>query len=319
MVQPPNKRLVTEASTVFDSRYKDTTKAPGVSNPAVVRTIADPNRTASKWRELVSTGLFQTSKPDPVHFFGWNADKAAGGGDPAEPALYMGFEADYWDTATNRTMEWYIGVVRADGSGPQFRPFAFTAARDSNTDLSANVAIDIGLNTAGGRSQFQVVQGGANPIVTVKSDSVEISAGVVFRKSQNAQSVLLQRNAANTAYVNLMLLDSIDRVLIAPDGGRVGVSGPLDMFVPGVTAGWQFRNSGASLIIQDVTHSYDMIQLLVQGVGGAANSSLLLNGNLQVAGNVGFYGTGAIAKQTGVPQTAAGIFAALVNLGLIAA
>lgn len=56
------------------------------------------------------------------------------------------------------------------------------------------------------------------------------------------------------------------------------------------------------------------------------------SGNLQVVGhaeldgdlnhdgsNVGFYGTAPIAKQTGVAVTAAGIHAALVNLGLIAA
>lgn len=36
-------------------------------------------------------------------------------------------------------------------------------------------------------------------------------------------------------------------------------------------------------------------------------------------GQVGFYGTAPIAKQTGVLVTAAGIHAALVNLGLIAA
>lgn len=40
---------------------------------------------------------------------------------------------------------------------------------------------------------------------------------------------------------------------------------------------------------------------------------------LGVAGNVGYYGTTPIAKQTGVAVTAAGIHAALVNLGLIAA
>jgi len=37
------------------------------------------------------------------------------------------------------------------------------------------------------------------------------------------------------------------------------------------------------------------------------------------AGTVGFYGTTPIAKQTGVAVTAAGIHAALVALGLIAA
>jgi len=178
-VQPTSRRFVTEASTVFDSRYKDTTKATGVSNPAVIRTIADPNRTASKWRELVSTGMFQTTKPDPTYFLGWNADKAAGGGDVAEPALYMGFEADYWDTPTKRTMEWYIGVIRADSSGPQFRPFAFTAARDSNLDLSASVQVDIGNNAnSSTRSSFNVVGNGVSFFAVTPSGATFASGQV---------------------------------------------------------------------------------------------------------------------------------------------
>ncbi|KKN23895.1 hypothetical protein LCGC14_0900370 [marine sediment metagenome] len=43
-----------------------------------------------------------------------------------------------------------------------------------------------------------------------------------------------------------------------------------------------------------------------------------IQGNsLRVVGNVGFYNTAPIAKQTGVAVTAAGVHAALVNLGLI--
>ena len=149
MVQPANKRLVTEASTLLAGKLSTLlTVGATPSTPITTREITDPNRTASKWREVFNSGSFNTH-PDPTRFFGWNADKAAGGGDPAEPAIYMGFEADYWDTATTRTMEWYVGVIRADGSGPQFRPFAFTAARDSNLDLSASVLVDIGNNANG--------------------------------------------------------------------------------------------------------------------------------------------------------------------------
>lgn len=38
---------------------------------------------------------------------------------------------------------------------------------------------------------------------------------------------------------------------------------------------------------------------------------------LRVCTNIGFYGNAPIAKQTGVPVTAEGVHAALVNLGLI--
>ena len=44
-----------------------------------------------------------------------------------------------------------------------------------------------------------------------------------------------------------------------------------------------------------------------------------ITGDLQVSGKSGFYGAAAIAQQTGVAVTAAGVHAALVNLGLITA
>ena len=153
---------VTAQAATLSATYVPQTQTVnnGISAPKITREIADPNRTASKWREVFNSGSFNTH-PDPVMFIGWNADRAAGGGDLAETAIYMGFEGDYWDTATTRTSEWYVGVIRADGSGPQFRPFAFTAARDSNLDLAASVQIDIGNNANGSaRSKFNVAGNG---------------------------------------------------------------------------------------------------------------------------------------------------------------
>jgi len=198
----------------------------GTSAPKILREIADPNRTASKWREVVDASLWQGTHPDPVHFFGWNADKAAGGGgDAAEPALYMGFEADYYDSPTTRTMEWYVGVVRADSSGPQFRPFAFTAARDSNLDLSASVQIDIGSNANGStRSQLAIVAGGPN-LVLFTSSAVTIQSGVSLRKAINNTTFMEQRNAADTAWIGVALVDSVNNVVIAPGGGPTNIGG----------------------------------------------------------------------------------------------
>jgi len=208
MPQPANKRLVTEASTAFDGRYKDTTKATGANNPYIIRTIANPEQTNSKWRELTNTAIFQTTKPDPVYFFGWNADKAAGAGDVAEPALYMGFEADYWDSPTNRTMEWYIGVVRADRSGPQFRPFAFTAARDSNLDLSASVQVDIGNNANGStRSLFNVV-GDGNSYFAVTPTTATFAMPVVMTVSAGTSASMQLNTTAVTNPQSLQFLDN---------------------------------------------------------------------------------------------------------------
>ena len=47
------------------------------------------------------------------------------------------------------------------------------------------------------------------------------------------------------------------------------------------------------------------------------STAAVLAGSLAVMGDAGFYATAPIAKQTGVPVTAAGVHAALVNLGLI--
>jgi hypothetical protein len=50
------------------------------------------------------------------------------------------------------------------------------------------------------------------------------------------------------------------------------------------------------------------------------SSHIEIDGNLNHDGsNVGFYGTAPVAQQTGVAVSAAGIHAALVNLGLITA
>ena len=59
--------------------------------------------------------------------------------------------------------------------------------------------------------------------------------------------------------------------------------------------------------------------LVWDDAAGGALTLFKVTGAFEQTGNLGFYGTAAIAKQTGVAVTAAGIHAALVNLGLIAA
>ena len=58
------------------------------------------------------------------------------------------------------------------------------------------------------------------------------------------------------------------------------------------------------------------VRLNLNGKGTATGGGVLIE---PAAGLVGFYGTTPIVKQAGVAVTAAGIHAALVNLGLIAA
>ena len=63
-----------------------------------------------------------------------------------------------------------------------------------------------------------------------------------------------------------------------------------------------------------------VLNLLVADTGVTIANALTLGGALDHDGSTaGFYATTPIAKQTGVAVSAAGIHAALVNLGLIAA
>ena len=60
----------------------------------------------------------------------------------------------------------------------------------------------------------------------------------------------------------------------------------------------------------------DLEQVLLQ-LPELSSTGIRVQLSLQVDGDVGFYGTAPIAKQLGVPVTAAGVHAALVALGLI--
>lgn len=190
-VTTPSSATATALATSFVGRAISKVNSTAATT---IRHVIDPTNTRAKWQELVMSPKWQTDKVDPAFFLGWNAAKAAGSASSeaaaAEPSIYMGFEADYYDGPTSRTMEWYVGILRANLSGPQFRPFAFTAARDSNSDLTASVQIDIGSGAHTGsspdRSVFNVIAGADaasavasfTPTAIVFGRDITTSAGV---------------------------------------------------------------------------------------------------------------------------------------------
>jgi hypothetical protein len=277
----------------------------GLNVPKILRETADPNQTASKWREIFTTGTFNTH-PDPIRFFGWNANKPAGSGDTAEPSIYMGFEADYWDTPTTRTMEWYVGILRADSSGPIFRPFYFTASRDSNADLSASVSIDIGNNANGStRSVF------------------DINAG-------NGVNIFSLIPTQANFYKPLYVLGLYPRVIVGDATASADCMFTLNS-ASGASSALTFEKNGglkwrlydaytdAGLYLRDETNAV-MALSFTQGAG--VTGLLALGGALQVAGNVGFYGHALAAKPTvtgakGSNAALASLLTALAGQGLI--
>ncbi len=84
---------------------------------------------------------------------------------------------------------------------------------------------------------------------------------------------------------------------------------------------WVFSTGRGFRMVYDGNTSHWQIVALATGQFPQIqnNGVLYQYGNANFSGNVGFYGTSAVAKPTGVAVDAAGIHAALVTLGLIAA
>ncbi len=81
---------------------------------------------------------------------------------------------------------------------------------------------------------------------------------------------------------------------------------------------WLFYDAASPLLFFRDSVNGKMHMTFTPGPG-AGGGMTELNSGLKVVGDVGFYNKAPVAKQTGVPVTAAGVHAALVALGLITA
>lgn len=124
-----------------------------------------------------------------------------------------------------------------------------------------------------------------------------------------------------TSGQGVMWADSTTPTGITELTGRTG--GGLTMKAAAETFSTEFHSGGiirTNTDNPDLTFTPDSTGRIILGVGAKSNGDIELDGALNHDGStVGFYGGTPVAKQTSVPVTAAGVHAALVNLGLISA
>lgn len=123
----------------------------------------------------------------------------------------------------------------------------------------------------------------------------------------------LYRSAANRLKTDDDLY--VAGTLLVQEGGSYQHQiGPLSGLGGGTYPGIIFGSSADTILYRKAADTLQTDDALI------VTGTLTSNGALQHANaNLGFYGTSAIAKQTGVAVTAGGIHAALVALGLFAA
>lgn len=175
---------------------------------------------------------------------------------------------------------------------------------------------------------MSVITTGTLKVPSVSGGGGSIATVGVFRTANNVSS-LTARNAANSADLTLISVDNFDLVSIRSGALLVGAS--ASAFAGSVAAGggtvatvgvFRTANNVASLTARNAANTTDITLISADASDRVSiRSGTLLVGatGTMVTGNVGFYGTTPVAKPTGVAVTAAGIHAALVTLGLIAA
>ena len=127
--------------------------------------------------------------------FGWNAALFAGGtATPGMPALYMGFEDNYFDYAGYQDygVEWYVGYCTPDGTtiAPAgLRPF-YARVRESNLN-TANKDVIVNFDIGSGPNGVFDVYGSQisnNILFSVTQTSVLISQPFVVKASSSQPS-----------------------------------------------------------------------------------------------------------------------------------
>lgn len=233
-------------------------------------------------------------------WFGWNSAVFAGGTvTTGKPSLHMGFEDNYFDDGGDGTygVEWYVGYTTPDNSTigiADLRPFYFRVKDSDVNSASKSVltTLDIG---AGASGSLTVAGGLGTSLFTVQQSAVTTYKNTVVAPVTGAAQLQIK----------------------APGTGASGNNASIYFQIAAANK-WRITSDEFSEIFL-----YDEINNRFHAVfnAGASNTAAVtdLRSSLKVNGNVGFYGTTPQAKPTGVAITAAGIHAALVTLGLIAA
>lgn len=160
------------------------------------------------------------------------------------------------------------------------------------------------------------------------SDSTHVNVHGVNGKNIYTQGVFIEFSTAPTTNMHVI----VDGVVIV-DPGRSGVSGDSSAvrmsLCSGVTIGKVVAVCTSGVMNYAIHESDGLLNNITAepSVSGATTANYSFTSmvpfwnilKLTNAGGMGFFGTTAVAKPTGVAVSAAGIHAALVTLGLIAA
>lgn len=238
---------------------------------------------------------------DPVYVQGYNGAVTPFGVDRANssfPALYTVFEADYTYSGAHH-QEWYLEHILTDGSAIR-RPIAFTVQEDS-VSIKGHIS----------STSFQFLKDDmATPILTIAAEGLVLESGAAIVKTQNNRTLLLQRNSSGTGYVDVVVVDSSNRVLLAPSGVVVTKTGS-DLIVDGQ----QSVKKGVT-IDQSVTVGNGPSGGRVY-FGSAQDASISRNGPGVVKANeafhvastfhhqgtsLGFYNAAPVPRPSGIPD-----------------
>lgn len=170
--------------------------------------VSSTSGTTAKWIIKPTYATFSGTR-DEIMFFGWNVNGISGGRlDASEASLYHGIEADYFEVGTGKHFsEWYIEFYDATGAITR-RPYSTSVNRADGTITNQFKGEQI-FYKSDGTLAWQIDTSG------------NLSSANIIRFTQNDGSVLTQLNAVGNAYINLIRLNSADRVVVGDTGSTI--------------------------------------------------------------------------------------------------
>lgn len=260
--------------------------------PLLSLDVLDPS--GARYAIQQKTGTFESGLyQDTTMNIGYNVSTTPGVKVvPTEPMLFAQWESKFRNgPGSPYGSEFHFNFQRPGVSSGLARPISMFMEHDSDTMDVALTADVFSVATSAGD---QVINSSANAVFMHQNLSVEAAQMTLGTSTVPGTNATLIINAGS------------------------GVSNHQIQFKQAAVHKWWFYNAGGdNMYFRDMVNA-KMHLTLVPGATVAA-ALTLIGSSLRVDGDVGFYGTTPIAKQTGVAVDAAAIHAALVNLGLIAA
>jgi len=291
----------------------------------IFKIIEHPSGTASELTDFnIVRGLFPAASAagdNQVVSIGFNTTAGGSIEDTGEAEMSLRFENNYRNGSTPNSFEFHVPQVTYPG-GASRRPLSGYFSNDS-TDLQGNWSFstdhfsisDYETNTQQATWGFN--SGGAYAV------GITFLTSASIRFATNDNQALVQRNAANSAYVNLIKADSSDQVLLGGGGeSRVAAynhlrvtntglisnennellvgnssnktnltvygNGNIPLKITGGTSTktWAFESGSSAFALVDITTGGNPVYIY-----NSANTGefIFRNGNLGIGGVSGFF------------------------------